>query len=87
MQGTIVNFRSARHHQTHNQMIIIADGVENRGKAEELVGKKVVYKTDGGKEIKGEVRAPHGNSGAFRALFEKGMPGQSISKKVQIQQE
>lgn len=65
-------------------MIISIEGVDSKEKAAELVGKSVVFKTDGGKEIKGEVRAAHGNKGAVRALFERGMPGQSISKKVEI---
>ncbi len=80
-----MNFRSSRHTQTCNQMIIMAEGVESKEKAEELIGKQVTFKTDGGKEIKGEVKAAHGNKGAVRALFEKGMPGQSITKKVEIQ--
>lgn len=84
MEGKIVNFRSARHHQKDNQMIVMVEGVDSRENASELVGKPVVFKTDGGKEIKGEVRAAHGNSGAVRVLFEKGMPGQAISKKVQV---
>ena len=80
-----MNFRSARHHQKNNQMILRVEGVQSRGEAEKLVGKKVTFKTEGGKEINGEIRAPHGDKGAVRALFEKGMPGQSLSKKVQIQ--
>ncbi|MGM5482163.1 MAG: 50S ribosomal protein L35ae [Nanobdellota archaeon] len=85
MKGTIMNFRSARHHQKDNQMIISVEGIESKDEAAELVGKSVVFRTDGSKEIKGEIRAIHGNKGAVRALFEKGMPGQAISKKVEVQ--
>ncbi|MCB1084399.1 MAG: 50S ribosomal protein L35ae, partial [Simkania sp.] len=44
---------------------------------------KVVYNT-GKKDITGEVRSAHGNSGALRVLFETGMPGQAIGKTVAI---
>ncbi len=79
-----MNFRSSRHRQVNNQMILKVDGVESKEEAEKLVGKSVTFTTDGGKEIKGEVRSAHGNKGAVRVLFEKGMPGQAITKKVSI---
>lgn len=66
-------------------MIISVEGVDSKEKAQEIVGKEVVFKTDGGKEIKGKVSSPHGDKGTVRALFEKGMPGQSISSKVEVQ--
>lgn len=85
MEGTITNFRSGRHTQTTNQMIIVVEGVSDKEKAKELVGKKVVWKSPAGKELTGKVSAVHGNKGAVRALFETGMPGQSLSGKVSIQ--
>jgi len=85
MQGTIVNFKGGRHTQVGNQMIVVVDSVKNKEQAKKLVGKKVVWKSPAEKEIKGEVRAAHGNKGALRVLFETGMPGQSISNKVDIQ--
>lgn len=84
MKGTISNFRSSRTRQTGNQMIVIVDGVSKRADADKLVGKSVVYKTEAEREIKGKVASAHGNSGAIRVLFEKGMPGQSLTKKVDI---
>jgi large subunit ribosomal protein L35Ae len=65
-------------------MIVVVEGLESREKAQAYVGKTVVYNT-GKKEIKGEVRSPHGNKGALRVLFETGMPGQAIGKEVKIQ--
>jgi large subunit ribosomal protein L35Ae len=84
MKGTIANFRKSRHRQVGNQMIVLVDGVDNREKASKLVGKKVLWKSSASKEIKGEVRSAHGNKGALRVLFEKGMPGQAVSQKVEI---
>lgn len=85
MEGVISNFRRGRHLQTTNQMIILVKGVDKKEKAAELVGKKVTWKSPAGKEIKGKVRAAHGNKGAVRALFEKGMPGQAIGERVNIE--
>lgn len=85
MEATIVNFRSGRHTQYDNQMIVVADSLSTREEAKKLVGKKVVFKTETGKDIVGEVRSAHGNSGALRVLFEKGMPGQSKGQKVTVQ--
>ncbi len=65
-------------------MIVIVDGIDSREKAKPFVGKTVVYNT-GKKDIKGEVRSPHGNKGALRVLFETGMPGQAIGKQVTVQ--
>ena len=84
MKGTIMNFRQGRHTQNNSHMIISVEGVDNKEKASGLVGKKVVWKSPAGKEIKGEVRASHGNKGVVRVIFEKGMPGQSIANKVEI---
>ena len=84
MEGTISNFRSARHHQYDRQMVVVIDGVDKE-KAEGLVGKTVVWKSPAGKEIKGKISASHGNKGAVRVIFEKGMPGQSVGSKVKIE--
>ena len=85
MEGTIMNFRQGRHTQTTNQMIVIVAGINNREKASKLVGKKVTFMTLSGKKIMGGVRSAHGNKGALRVLFERGLPGQSITRKVSIE--
>ena len=84
MEGTIVNFRQGRHHQTDNQMIITVKD-SSKEKSKELVGKKVVWTSPAGKEIKGKISALHGNKGAVRSIFEKGLPGQSVGNKVKIE--
>lgn len=84
MQAIIVNYRSSRHRQKPNQMVIKVESVDTKEKAKALVGKEVVWKTPSGKELKGKIRASHGNKGCLRVLFETGMPGQSLGKKVEI---
>ncbi|MFH2028499.1 MAG: 50S ribosomal protein L35ae [Nanoarchaeota archaeon] len=85
MEGIINSFRRGRHTQTTNQMIIVIKGVDNKDKADKLIGKTVSWKSPAGKELKGKVSSAHGNKGAVRALFETGMPGQSLGTKVSIQ--
>jgi len=85
MEGIISSFRRGRHTQTDNQMLINIKEVDNKEKASKLVGKTVVWKSSAGKEIKGEVRSTHGRNGVLRALFERGMPGQSLGSKVKIE--
>ncbi|MBI4449014.1 50S ribosomal protein L35ae [Candidatus Woesearchaeota archaeon] len=84
MDAVISNFRSSRHRQTGNQMVIYVSGVDNREQAAALVGKSVVWKTPAGKEMKGTITGAHGNSGAVRAHFETGMPGQAVGTKIDV---
>ena len=82
MKGTIVNFRGGRRTQYHNQMIVVLEGVATKEAATGLAGKEVDFTTPSGQKIKGKVAAAHGNKGAVRVIFERGMPGQAIGKSV-----
>lgn len=86
MEGTIVNFRMGRHVQHPRHIIIQVEGYNTKEKAAELVGKSVKWKTPAKAEnfMVGKITHAHGNSGAVRALFDKGLPGQAIHKKVEI---
>jgi large subunit ribosomal protein L35Ae len=84
MEGIINNFTMSRHSQNTKHLVVTVAGVKDKKKAETLLGKGVSWKTPSGKEIRGTVKATHGNNGAVRVIFEKGMPGQSIGKKVKI---
>ena len=84
MKGTIVNFRGSRRRKNFSQLIIKIDGSNNKEKAKELVSKEVSWKTVTGKDIKGKIIGVHGNSGAVRAKFERGLPGQSLGSKVEV---
>lgn len=84
MEGVIKNFRRSVHRQKTNHMIVYLNGVKDKESAGKLVGKAVVWKSPKGKEISGKVASAHGNKGAVRVIFEKGMPGQSLGNKVEI---
>ena len=85
MEGIISNFRGGRHTKYDNQMIIKVANINAKEEAKKILGKKAVWESPAGKKIMGTISNIHGNSGAVRVLFEKGMPGQAISQKVTIE--
>ena len=87
MHGIISNFRGSRKSKRGNYMLITVPGVTSREKAQALVGKSVVWTTPGKekKTITGKVTGSHGNKGGIKALFERGMPGQSLGNDVSIE--
>lgn len=87
MEAVIVNFRRGRHTQRNNQMVVKVEGVTDKEKAKALLGKTVTWISPGKKktEIKGKIAKEHGNSGALKVVFERGMPGQSVGQKVRIE--
>jgi large subunit ribosomal protein L35Ae len=84
MQGTVLSYRRGRHTQNVNQVLVRLNNVDSKEKAKKFLGKKLVWKSPSGKEIKGEIIALHGNKGIIRAKFERNLPGQAITTKVQI---
>lgn len=84
MEGVIANFRCGRHTKSENQMVIVVKGIDKKEKTDKFIGKEISWKSPAGKEIKGKITSSHGNKGALRVLFEKGMPGQAIGQKVEI---
>ena len=84
MEGIINNFTRNRASQNTKHLIISIPSVDSRDEAKKFIGKKVIFKTETGKEISGEVRSAHGNSGCIRVIFERGLPGQSLGKKVMV---
>ncbi|HIH21790.1 MAG TPA: 50S ribosomal protein L35ae [Candidatus Diapherotrites archaeon] len=84
MKALIVNYRSGYKTQTANQYILEVEGIKTKAETEKLRGKTVVWKTSKGKPIVGKIVQAHGNKGAVRARFNKGLPGQAIGTKVEI---
>lgn len=86
MQAIILNYRRGINTQYNNQFILKIDDEKytDKKKANELLGKKVIFKTSSGKIISGKILSTHGNKGAVRATFEKGLPGTAISQKVEV---
>lgn len=84
MEGTVVSFRRGKNNYTPRHFLILPSGCDSKEKASKLVGKKVTWKSVGGKVISGKVAAAHGGKGVVRVIFEKGLPGQAITTQVDI---
>lgn len=82
--GKVIQFRRGRKTVHERHFLIEIPGVDTREKAEKYAGKDVEWKSPAGKIIKGKIAAAHGTKGVVRAIFEKGLPGQSITTKVEI---
>ena len=88
MKGVIAAFRGSHKTRRGNQLIVYPDSVKSKKEAVALEGKKVVWNNPEGKKkvtISGYVSKAHGGKGALRVVFEKGLPGQSLGTKVEIE--
>jgi large subunit ribosomal protein L35Ae len=70
--------------QTPNQAVVLVEGVKDRVSAQKLVGKVVSWKSVHA-VIPGVIASPHGNRGAIRVHFQRGIPGQAITQRIEIQ--
>lgn len=84
LKGKVLQFRRGRHTYKPRHFLIEIPQIDNREKAEKLIGKNVIWKSEAGKEIKGKIASAHGNKGVVRVIFEKGLPGQAITQGVDI---
>ena len=82
--GKVIQFRRGRYNIHKRHFLIEINGVSNREQAEKFVGKEAVWKSPAGKLIKGKISGAHGNKGVVRAIFEKGLPGQAITTKIEV---
>ncbi len=82
--GKVVQFRRGRKTVHERHFLIELEGVSSREAAEKFAGKNVEWKSPAGKIIKGKIAAAHGSKGVVRAIFEKGLPGQAITTKVEV---
>jgi large subunit ribosomal protein L35Ae len=82
--GKVIQFRRGRKTISERHFLIEIENISKKEDAQKFVGKGVVWKSPAGKEIKGKIAATHGNKGVVRAIFERGLPGQAITTKVEI---
>ena len=82
--GKVIQFRRGRKTIHEKHYLIEIEKTTTREDAAKFVGKDVEWKSPAGKIIKGKISSAHGNKGVVRAIFEKGLPGQSITTKVEI---
>ena len=84
--GKVIQFRRGRHRIHERHFLIEIPGIVKKEDTEKFIGKEVSWTSPGKlkKIIKGKISAPHGNKGIVRAIFEKGLPGQAVTTKVEI---
>ncbi len=84
MNATILSFRRGRHTQVGNQFLLEVEGLDSRGRASQLIGRRVKWKSPGGRDIFGKITDTHGNKGVLRARFSRGLPGSALGTKLEI---
>ncbi len=81
-RGIIKNFKRSVNAIHPNQVVIILDNCKTKNMAETLRGKKAYWESTAGKRISGKVVDSHGNNGALKVKFSKGLPGTALGTKV-----
>jgi len=87
MSGIISHFKGSFRRRKGNHLIVVVPGVDSKDKAQSFIGKSISWIAPGKKKttIKGSISATHGNKGALCAIFERGLPGQSLGQEVKIE--
>lgn len=83
-KAIILSYAGSHEHQHNHHMILKPLGVNDRGGAGALIGRKVVWKSPTGKKMFGKILRPHGNRGEVKAYFKPGLPGQALGDYVEI---
>ena len=86
MKATLIQFRLGSRTYKPRHYLIAIDGIKTRKDTSKVLGKEVVWTSPAGRPIRGIIKAPHGNKGVVRAIFEKGLPGQAVTTKVDIKE-
>jgi len=84
MKAILLGFRRGRHHQNPSQLLLEVKGCDSRAKAALYIGKRVLWASPAGKKIYGKIMTPHGSKGVLRAKFSRGLPGEALTKSVEI---
>jgi len=81
--GRITNYRIGIRTQSSRECLIQFAGVDSAARAGAFIGQKVVWKGEN-KRLVGKIVGFHGKSGAVRAKFKKGVPGQALGTTVEL---
>ncbi len=84
MEARIVNFRLGCKTQNPRQAILEIEGIDTHRKAAQLIGRKVIWRSSSGLEIRGKIVRVHGKKGRVIATFRKPLPGQAFGTRVQV---
>ncbi|MCK4650165.1 50S ribosomal protein L35ae [Candidatus Pacearchaeota archaeon] len=82
----VIQFRRGRKTFKPRHFLLEIPSIDTREKAQKFVGKTASWKSPSKepKIIQGKISSAHGGNGVVRAIFEKGLPGQSIGTSIEI---
>lgn len=84
VKAVVLSYAGSHEHQHNHYMILKPLGVNDRGAAARLIGRKVLWRTPTGRKMLGKVVRLHGNRGEVKAYFNPGLPGQALGDYVEI---
>lgn len=86
MEAVVMNYRGSKRtrYRYGHHLILKVTSINTKKDAQKLLNKKVTWKTPSGKLLTGTIVKEHGNSGAVRAVFTVGLPGQALGGKVTV---
>ncbi len=85
MKAVVVNFCGGKTSKKGNHLVVELEGVASKDAASKTLGKRVVWTSPAGKKIAGQITKIHGNSGAVKAIMEKGLPGTALGKEITVE--
>ena len=81
--GTIVNYRIGIKTQNPKECLIQFQHINSASLADQLIGRKVVWKQGDNKFI-GKIAGSHGKNGVVKVKFQKGVPSQALGTTVEL---
>lgn len=84
VHGVIVNFRLGLRIQKNDECLLKIPQIDDDRVASRYIGRKVIWLSDRGKKIVGEIVDVHGRNGVVRARFRRSLPGEALGMKVAI---
>ena len=81
--GRITNYRIGIRTQASRECLIQFTNTVSEAQAGQLVGKKVVWKSEN-KQHTGKIVDFHGKNGAVKVRFKQGMPGQALGTTIEL---
>jgi large subunit ribosomal protein L35Ae len=81
--GRITNYRIGIRTQASRECLVQFAGVDSAAQTGPLMGQKVVWKGKN-KNLIGKIVGFHGNNGAVRVKFRRGVPGQALGTSVEL---
>ncbi|MEM1509664.1 MAG: 50S ribosomal protein L35ae [Thermofilaceae archaeon] len=85
LKAYVLSYKRDSGMQNERYVILEVEGVDSKGSAARLIGKKVVWMDLNKKlEISGKIVRVHGNRGKVIAKFDNPLPGQAIGTAAAV---